>query len=71
MPDAASKLGCTQVLRYANVHGSNFAVPCLRPQRMPAGVMTLAIASALPQDGSVVAMEYDEKIATFGELPIC
>ena len=29
--------------------------------------MTLAIAAALPQDGSLVAMEYNEKIATFGE----
>ena len=66
MPDAASKLGCTQVL-------------CQRAwQQLCCAVFKASKyarrshdPSALPQDGSVVAMEYDEKIATFGELPIC
>ena len=32
------------------------------------GLMTLAIAVALPHDGKLVAMEKDEKMATFGEI---
>ena len=32
---------------------------------MPAGIMTLAIAVALPQNGSLVALKKDAKIAAF------
>ena len=35
---------------------------------MPAGIMTLATAVALPQNGSLVALKKDAKIAAFGVL---